>query len=210
MNRIWPFFVLLLLVTSCAPITLVNLEEQSLGGSYSVKSSKTWNEIQEGKAVVWTEDGFALNSIRFYAALAAGDELFENEPEKQALPEYDPKMRTGEIIDFIRDSFALRGNTEVKVIKPGPARFGTLDGFQLAFSYAAESGLEYRGWAVGAVDRGKLHLIVYTAPRTHYFSRYLPAVKEIMGSIRLSVQISGINAAMPKRRDRWWGSGSRG
>ena len=64
-----------------------------------------------------------------------------------------------------------------------PVPFGTATGFRFNFTYTTDDGLEMKGTAVIA-QRGRLDVILFTAPSEYYFDHYLPMVEEVFTSIR--------------------------
>ncbi len=184
------FAILLLALAGCAQYSLVKSEPQDIGDAYSVDPQMTWNKWATGNgqtwipdtAVAWTADGPDLESVIFYASLEKDARLFKA-PGKQDFPSFDPGMRASDVAEFVAASFAARGNANVETEGLRPAAFGALDGFRFEFSMATEHGLEVDGMALGALEDGKLHLILYNGARLHYFPEYKDEVERIFGSV---------------------------
>jgi hypothetical protein len=131
---------------------------------------------------VWTVDGLRLQTLRFVAPVADGKPLFEARSDAE-LPSFRRNLAPSEIVDFVVDSLARAGWQRVEARDIQPAAFGAHSGFRFVLDFTNEGGLEMRGLALGAVVGEKLHLILYTGARLHYYARHAPDVERIFESI---------------------------
>jgi len=74
----------------------------------------------------------------------------------------------------------------VVVERVEPARFAGQRGFSGELSYTAKSELDYRTYFSGAMIDSELYLIVYSAPRLHFFDKDIGRVRRIVASARIS------------------------
>lgn len=167
----------------CAPFTLVEAKRTTIGGFYTVEPQRAWSARQEGKTEAWTVDGFPLESVRFVKALAEGEALAASRAAKA--PAFKAHMTPNEIMEFVVDSLATAGAQRIEASNLHPSKFGALDGFGFDLAYLLGNGLESQGMVVGAVTQSKLHLILYTGARQHYFPKYKTDVDRIVESIRM-------------------------
>ena len=63
-----------------------------------------------------------------------------------------------------------------------PATFMGAPGFETEFAFPTPDGLEMRGYASGANIEGELYLVIFVAPRIHYFEKDVAEVREIAAS----------------------------
>ncbi len=77
MGRIATIAVLLATLAACAQYSLVEAKKQKIGSAYTVEAQIAWNKHSEGKVELWTVDGPALEAVRFFKGLSAGDTLFQ-------------------------------------------------------------------------------------------------------------------------------------
>ncbi len=137
-----------------------------------------------GEGEIWTIDGPVLDVLRFHGGVAPGGALGVTTTERP-LPRFRAGMTTSEIAELVIDTVAARGNSRVEMLSLAPASFAARDGFQLDYRFLNAEGLELRGRARGAVDGGRLHLIVFEAAADHYFPKHAPIVDRLMDSAQL-------------------------
>lgn len=182
MKRFLAIFATLTVLGGCAAYSLVDAKRQTIGGAYTIEPSIQWNKVTDEKVEVWTIDGIGLEAIRFYRGLKAGDRLFTVSKDIK-LPTYDPAMKASEVMEFVIDSIARTGAGNVEGTALRPAQFGAQPGFRFDLSYTSSEGLWIDGLAVGATIEGKLHLILYSGPRQHYFPKYKDEVERMISTI---------------------------
>jgi hypothetical protein len=67
-----------------------------------------------------------------------------------------------------------------------PGRFGDQPGFRFEHTITRKSdNVLLKGVGQGAVVKGKLYLVAFTAPSIYYFDRHLPQVEPLMASARI-------------------------
>lgn len=159
-------------------------ERQEIGGAYTVAPQTEWQRRSVDGAQRWTVAGANLHQLRLYGDLAPGDTLFPEAPAKR-MPSYDGRARAHEVAELIRASLSRIGAVDVQTTNLRPGPFGERDGFRLDLSFAAGSGLRYRGLAAGTGDdEGRLQLILYFGAREHHFPAYEERVESLIGSVR--------------------------
>ncbi|MDJ0945241.1 MAG: hypothetical protein QNJ30_17370 [Kiloniellales bacterium] len=175
--------VLLLVLASCSPYRLVEPKQQIIGERYSVTTPIAWTgaAIQGGET--WTINGPALDELNFFAGIGEGRSLVSPDAGTGIPPAFKSRMRANEVMELVTDSLAYLGFKRAKGSKLRPAKFGQLSGFRFEFVFTSEDGLKYAGKAIGAVHQGELHLILFSAPFTHYFPTYNQTVEQIFTSI---------------------------
>lgn len=157
---------------------------------YRVESTIEWTRIERGKLEVWTVDGPQLQQLRFYRAVHDGNSLLPRPPPTAAGPDRRPRyqawMRPHDIMDLVAASLSQSGAISVATRNLRPADFGQREGFRFDLAFESQGGLDYRGLALGMVDaEHRLHLILYTGTRSHYFEAYRGPVEDILASIEL-------------------------
>ena len=170
-------------LAACAEYSLVEAKRQTMAGAYTVDPGIQWSKSKQDKVEMWTVDGPALESVRFYQGLTEGDRLFKADEEKK-LPTYAPTMTASEVMEFVVDSLSRGGSGNVTATALRPADFGAAPGFRFELSFTTADGLWFDGLAIGATIDGKLHLILYSGARQHYFPKYKDEVERMIGTIR--------------------------
>jgi hypothetical protein len=184
MARYASLFVLAFLVTACAQYSLIKPEKVLIGDAYSVDAQIAWNKKTEGKAEIWTIDGPLLQELRFIKGIEDGDALFESRASKK-LPPFKSKMTAIEIKELFEASLVQADLAQLKTLNLRPNDFGKVAGFRFEFTYTRKNGLEKQGFAIGAVIDEKLHMIIYSGTRLHYYPKHKDDVERLVRSIRM-------------------------
>ena len=179
--------ILIALVAGCAQWTLVKAERVSVGDLYSVQPNSTWNRLVVGHTEVWTLDGGLLQEIRFIRSLEDRDKLMPNPGYSEKLkkmPSYKEGMTPIEVAEFVVASLSQAGLAKVATANLRPVKVGGKPAFRFDLTFALEKGLEKSGFAYGFNIEKKLHLILFTAARLHFFDRDSKKVEQLIGSIQ--------------------------
>jgi hypothetical protein len=136
-----------------------------------------------GAQYIWTIDGFALNEMIFATGISNGNPIVSDPQNIYDLPVYRRTMLPDDVMELIAATLRKLGYQRLRTDALHPIMFGSATGFRFSFSYATESGLEMKGTAVIA-QRGRLDVILFTAPGEYYFDHYLPTVENVFASIR--------------------------
>ena len=88
-----------------------------------------------------------------------------------------------EVAEFVVASLSQVGMAQVETTNLSPAKVGGRPGFRFDLSFALENGLEKRGFAYGFLQDKKLHLILYSAARLHFYDRDDENVENLVRSI---------------------------
>jgi hypothetical protein len=188
MRRIVIIVICLAALAACAQYSLVEAGKRKIGGTYTVETQIAWNKSNLGKVETWTINGLLLESVYFFKGLADGNPLFERPRGIRSeieFPIYRDGMTANEVMEFVVDSIARAGASDVQASKLRPMQFGSVPGFRFDLSFLTEDGLEKSGVAAGATIEDELHLILYTGARAYYFPKYLGPVENLIGSIEM-------------------------
>lgn len=148
-------------------------------GVYTVDTPIEWTR-EEREPETWTVDG--LETLRF-REIESDQGIFRRTGNRPIKP-FKEGMRPTEIATLYVESLAVaRGLRVFQWSNLAPVDFGSWNGFSFDFEYETPQGLSMLGMAIGAVIDGKLHLIVYAAPRDYYFDKYREDVRDIFESI---------------------------
>jgi len=183
-------FAAAMAVAACEPYKVVEAGSQPIGDGMSVTKTKPWVQIlqphaPDGPDQVWTMDGMTLNSLLIYGGLADGKVLVKSRGGDTAQPPaFSSSMQGLEIAELVGTTISrgFAGGVSVETVSLTPANFMGAPGFAAEFSFAATSGLEMRCFAEGANIGGKLYMLLYVAPRVHYFAKDLDEVRAIAAS----------------------------
>lgn len=182
--------VLALILASCAggvravqpgPYVVDEAFQVRLGKAWSVLPGRLFADV-EGD--VMTLDGPLLNRLHMVGGLADGDSLLKTRRKKdeERLPVYRADMTTTEIIELISDSVVAWGYTNVETTTIEPRRFGKNDGVRYDFTADTPAGLNIQGAALINQSGETLNLILFLAPKEHYFTAARGEIEKIMSS----------------------------
>jgi hypothetical protein len=72
------------------------------------------------------------------------------------------------------------------VLENEPALVSGKEGFRVRVSYRNPRGLEIHEEVYGVVEQSRLYLLVYRAPRLHYFPKYYPDFQKTVASLQVA------------------------
>lgn len=188
----WMLLALTVLLASCTTVTKMGPGGVVVKEQLVAKLDSAWNRIDilnRGKSELWTTDGVTLDNLAFYVGVAEGEELapMANRQEKQKI-RFRTSMQAHEIVELY-GALASDGGNSFKLDKLTPATFLDSDGFRFEFTLLRKTDeVELKGLAYGAIRGNKLHLMVFRAPKVHYFNRHLDRVESIARTLRLQGQ----------------------
>ena len=190
MRRLGLLLLVSVLAAGCAMVTLVEPKATSIGDAYTVEPQIRWASVPARSGMdLWTVDGAALDSITFVKGLADGEVMLrgavQGGPPEDKRPKFRAQMTPSDIAELVIDSYALLGHQKIETASLRPAKFGSAEGFRFEMGWVTRGGLEIQALVAGAVVKGKLHLIIYSGTRAHYFPKYRDDVERVLASIRL-------------------------
>lgn len=155
-------------------------------GAMSITPTADWNQasLRPGKqGVMWTQDGFGLDGLEFFAGVGSGQPLYRERSAKQnPMPKYDNAMLAPDLADFFERSFRVQNNlADFAVEEVKPANFGGHAGIAVRYRYTlANDELRRRGIARLAIVNKQLFVGNFYAPDLHYFSAGAEKAEAIM------------------------------
>lgn len=183
------FAIMALLAAGCARYDLVDADRVSIAGAYTVDPQIRWSRRRTGNLETWTVDGPLLQEVIFVTGLEEGDKLFPrgtflDRRRDRHTPSFRGGMTAIEILEMFEASLSQGVAVNIETRNLRPARFGSWPGFRFEFDFVRDDGLERQGFAVGAVRDGRLHMIVYSGVRLHFYPTHKDDVERLIRSIR--------------------------
>lgn len=187
MKKIW-WILLVCLLSGCAGINKVGPGAHVVKDTLAVNLDGPWNRLDfpgMGKQEIWTLEGVPLDTLRFYVAVKDGEVLFENNNLKgKQLPKFQSSMRAQEVVQLVESSLSADGSA-FKLQKVAAATFAGEPGFRFEFTLLRKSDeVELRGLGYGGVHQGALSLVVFSAPKVHYYAKVAPRAEAVISSAR--------------------------
>lgn len=180
----------MLLTAGCVTIQDAPAGAYAVGTSYSVTLGREWSDAtaaqlnRSPKVRLLTVDGPLLNRLYLSEALAPGDFIVRRTTKERPTPTYRAGSSPTELVEFVADSVSALEFQRVETAGLRPAKFGGSDALRFDIAAQTKEGLEIAGAAEVAEIAGKLHVILYLAPKEHYFAATLTEVESVMGSVK--------------------------
>ena len=157
----------------------------------TIKPASAWNRSSSrpsAKGEMWTQDGFALNRLSFFAGILTGEPIYKDRNKKEApLPRFDARMTAPEIVQLFEASNRIILKTSLfEIDSVEPAKLAGHDGVRFTYHYVVqEEEVRRKGEARAAVIGGKLYLVDFAAPAIHYYDTGVAEARAMMDSARL-------------------------
>jgi hypothetical protein len=162
----------------------------AVGPAYSVTLGKSWSVVPQtftlNREVKYlTIDGPLLNNFYLTDGLAVGRSIVRTPQKSRPMPVVKAAMSETEMAEFVTDTVAAFGYERVSSANLRPSKFGSVDAVRFDLTAATDSGLEIDGTAQVAEKAGKLHVMLFLAPREHYFGALKSEVDGVFASATL-------------------------
>lgn len=172
---------------------LVEPREREVVGDMRVTPTLRWNRAPRtlndiSREENWTMHGVTLDGLTFIGGLNDGNELvrWQRRTDIRQVPRFRADMSPPEIASMIESYYRIRaGSVSFEMTGLQPRTFLGQPGFQFDYRHLGGNELERQGRVVGAVIGRRLYMILFDAPRSHYFGQLLPEVERIAASARL-------------------------
>jgi hypothetical protein len=175
-------------MAACSSIAAVEPGPFQVGKAYQFNVNQTWSAFPKNtrtKLQSLTIDGIALNSLTVGSSIEDGKPLLYSTDREKIIPLFRSDMSDSEVVEFIADSLRYGGAKDVETSNLRPESFGTLNGIAFDLTSSTASGLNLSGMGKAAIEDGKLHLIIYSAPTEYYFGLHKEEAEKILASITL-------------------------
>ena len=158
--------------------------------TYAVDAlADTWGRQDRRNYQIWSVDGPLLQALWFFDPVAE-DEAMLGGFNSDKLPKFRPGLSALDAEEFIIDTLATLGLTQVQSSGLRPVRVSGLDGFAFDLSYLNENGLAYEGHVRGAEYEEQLHVLLYTGTRAYYFDAQKADVERMLDSVKIVSAVS--------------------
>lgn len=178
--------LLVLSLAACGTVRKIETGAQTVGERMSVTIDGHWNHVDFPgikPAQLWTMEGVTIDEFLVYAGVKDGQAMHaDTSNPKRVNVSFRSTMQVEEIVAMFEGVLA-RDDSTFKLIKLEPFPFGGKKGFRFEYERIRKmDGVQLRGVAFGAVDKGELFALVYHAPRLTFFPRHQGRVETIARS----------------------------
>jgi hypothetical protein len=179
-----PLLTAAALSAGCVGFARLPAKEQRFAPGFYLTPQVEWSTLRTGTSERWTIHGFGLENVFLAKGIADGQPLVKPSSSKENLPLFRKPMTGSEITELASETMQRRGLGEVRALVVRPETFGGQPGFSADLALKTAEGLELSGLVAGAVVKDKLYLLIFSAPRIHYFPTYVPTVEKVIASAR--------------------------
>jgi hypothetical protein len=170
--------------SGCVAYTRLPAKERKVASGFYLTPQVEWSALRSGPNENWTIHGLGLENVLLAKAIPDGKPLVKPRNRKERLPLFRKAMTASEIAELAAETLQRRGAGEARVVSVRPELFGGRPGFRAELALKTAEGLEVEGLAAGAVVKGELYLLLFTAPRIHYFATNKPTIEKVIASAR--------------------------
>ncbi len=185
-------FAIAALLSACVAFNATEPGNVKLG-DVTVTATGKWNQRSSTAGANYellTQEGLPLDQIRVYPGVESGktlDSVGWGAPEtvKQSLL-VQANLKAEGIAELVASNYTARG-ASYKAERIAPAKVLGADGVRIEFVATQKTTeVEYKGIAYGAMVGNKLYLLVFHAPKIHFFSKLQAEADSLMKSARLT------------------------
>ncbi|MDF1735731.1 MAG: hypothetical protein P1U37_10635 [Minwuia sp.] len=186
--------LLLFSLAACETYTAVSAGQSvPVGEGITVTAVGDWAAVSrqfvgnEGIDAMWTVDGPSINQLLFFSRVESGEPFIKSTNQKvnEGLPTWRIGMTEPDVMEMVEGT--LVKVYEAPVVTASnlrPQVFLNSPGFAFEFDMVAKSQLETKGLVIGTQQGGVLRMMIYLAPKQHYFTLHERTVRAIAASAR--------------------------
>jgi hypothetical protein len=165
-----------------APARVDSPRIEALDKSYTVELPAGWiRQYTQEKNVVVSRDGFLLETLAVVRRpLKQAFQRTKKDVSETMLPSELAELEIAEIKARDDQTAALT------VLDNEPAVVSGKEGFRVKVAYRNPRGLEFYEEVHGVVDKSGLYLLIYRAPRLHYFDKHYREYQRTVESFRIA------------------------
>ena len=175
------------ILAACSNLAVVERGDALVSDHLSVQIDQPWNRFDgsiAGPVPTWTREGFTVDTLQFFVAVKDGKPIAPARDKTKPMIFRDG-MQAHEIVSLFENFYTQDGST-FKLDRLAPDSFVGRDGFRFEFTRLRKSDdLRLSGVGWGAISGGELTVIVFTAPRIHFFGAEIGEVERLARSARL-------------------------
>lgn len=154
--------------------------------AFSVRLERPWADASNiarprpsSHVHLLTIHGAALEGLYLVGGLKPGDPLW-TPPHGDEYPRYHGDFSRSEMVEFVDASLAALGYVAVTPRNIRPAALASQDGVRFDIEMQTADGLDVAGVALASQSGDRLNLILFLAPREHFFPTLMPEIDRML------------------------------
>lgn len=188
----------LALLAACGTYQSIDKNRRAdVGDNMTVQVVGDWAAVSSyavplnGASARWTADGLSVNQLLFFDGIQPQTPILKTGKENvdDDLPLYRAGMTESGVMELVESTLAkVTQAPRIRATGLRPETFLDRRGFGFEVEMVTAEQLEVRGLVIGAMIGERLYMVLYQAPRLHFFDLHAPAVKRIANSARLDLE----------------------
>lgn len=185
---------LALIVSACTSIVKVE-GDQVINDRMMVKVTDAWNKVtlpgSDQPFDLWTQEGFPLDQLRFWAAIKPGQALVapptknSADVKAQRVATFNAGMTRDQLVSQFEIMYAADGSL-VNVTKVEARPFAGENGVRFEFTVARKGDdVQMMGVGWASVRKDELFAATFVAPKLSFFGRLLPRAEAVVSSAKI-------------------------
>jgi hypothetical protein len=176
------------LLSGCISIPNVPSGPFVVGPDYTLNLGRNWSNITPispglaPQVKVFSVDGPLLNRLYVAGGLAANEGLFRKQSKEKTRPVLKANMTGSDQIEFLRESVTALDFRNVEVVQPRPASLSGRPAIRVNLTARTVEGLEVSGTGIIQKAGERYNLLIFVAPREHYFGSLTSEINLMTGS----------------------------
>lgn len=162
-----------------------------VSGGTTITLAREWSDItfllptpRPRNVKMLSIDGPLLNRL-YIATLAPGESLLRHRDRDTPRPVYRDDMSDNEVVEFVIDCVAQEyQGPEASALRP--QTFGGAPGVRFDINTRTSDGLEFSGTALAARVGDRLRLMLFLAPREHYYGAMLSEIETVFAGATIA------------------------
>jgi hypothetical protein len=152
-----------------------------VGEAFAVRLERPWADITRAANLpseqvhLLTIHGVALDQLYLAGGLEPGESLLAPSRGREH-PVHRADFSRRELVAFLRDSLGAMGYVRVTTRNVRPALFAGAEGVRFDVDMQTADGLDMSAMALAAQSGDTLNLILFIAPKEHYFPMLAPEI----------------------------------
>lgn len=156
--------------------------------SMEVQAGGDWNHYTPYGArhrEIWTQHGVPIDRLTFFSGVPDGMALDDLAPRNAKPPLFRSSMTPEDVVALVETMLAGNGG-QFQLQSLAPETVSDGPGFRFGYLHTARSEeVERAGIGRGAIVADRLYLMLFDAPRGHYFERGRAGAEHLMDSLHI-------------------------
>jgi hypothetical protein len=183
--------VALAALAGCASVAKMESGQQTVGERLVVNLEGAWNHVTGpgiGPAHTWTMEGLPIDQLLIYTGIKDGQLVHQADTSgRRKNFSFRATMQPEEVVAMF-EGMLTRDGSVFKLVKLEPMDFGGQKGFRFEFSLTRQvDNVQLQGLGFGAVAKGELYALLYSAPQLGFFPRHQRSVEQMARSAKLKL-----------------------